>query len=65
MSDNHDISHEDLSVWNELEKEDILSSDNRWFAGEVLGHEPSDDEAALHYIKNGGADNFSKRHGEK
>lgn len=52
-----------LAEYNEKQKEEILGDDNMSFAREKLGHHPSDDEAARHYIENGGADDYRKRNG--
>jgi len=30
--------------------QEMLSEDNKWFAGEFYRHQPSDSEAALYYI---------------
>ncbi len=40
---------------------EIQGDDNRYFAGEALGHEPTRSEAALHYVAHGGAVDFAKR----
>jgi len=46
----------------EMQREEILSDENLWFAGEFLGHSPSPDEAGMHYANHGGADNFNELH---
>ena len=51
-----------LREYLELEKEEMLSPENRWFAGEKLGHSPTDQEAEMYYIQNGGAEGFAKRY---
>jgi len=39
----------------------ILSPDNEWYAGEHLGHRPTRQEAARHFIEHGGAEQFRRR----
>lgn len=48
-----------LGKYLQAQKEEILSPENMWFAGERLGHPPSPSEAAGHYISHGGADHFA------
>jgi hypothetical protein len=52
---------EGLPVFIEKQLEEMLSQDNTYFAGEILGHEPNRQEKILHYILNGGAANFRQR----
>lgn len=40
----------------------ILGPENKWYAGEALGHSPTDEEAVSHWITHGGAEDFSARH---
>lgn len=47
----------------EKEIEEMKSDENRWFAGEALGHEPSDEEAAEYYVNCGAAEEFNKKCG--
>jgi len=49
-------------IYNQLSLLEINSSDNRYFAGENVGHEPDDNEAGLHYAVNG-APTFAQRFG--
>ena len=42
---------------------EMLGSFNRWVTGVALNHPPSDSEAVKHYIQNGGAEDFARRHG--
>lgn len=62
---NSNISHKNLSVWNEEQQKEMLGEDNRNYTRMVLGHEPTDEELVWHYINNGGAEDFSKRHGDE
>ncbi len=41
--------------------EEIKSPFNLWVTGEEVGHEPTISEAAIHYIKCGGASDFARR----
>lgn len=51
-----------LKEYLKLEEKEILSPENRWFAGEKLGHSPTDEEAGRYYVENGGAKGFAERH---
>lgn len=51
-----------LREYLELEKEEMLSAENKWFAGEKLGHSPTDQEAEMYYVENGGPEGFAERH---
>ena len=42
---------------------EALGADNRWFAGETLGREPTDEEAIRHWIAHGGASDWRWRSG--
>ena len=42
--------------------EQILSPDNKWFAGEKLNRTPTVDEAAEHFVAHGGAENFANQY---
>jgi hypothetical protein len=53
-----------LSEWLQRQKEEALSPNNLWYAGEWLGHSPSNEEAFRHYIRHGGAADFEKRQQE-
>lgn len=56
------LSHEDLSQWNSRQLEEALGDDNKHFFRQTHGRDPIDtNELILHYIRNGGADNFDKR----
>lgn len=39
---------------------EILGPDNMWFAGEKLHRSPTRNEAAMHYIEQGGARHFAE-----
>ena len=51
-----------LKEYLELEKQEMLSPENKWFAGEKLGHPPTDQEAEMYYVENGGPEGFAQRH---
>lgn len=51
-----------LKEYLELERQEMLSPENKWFAGEKLGHSPTDQEAEQYYVENGGPEGFAKRH---
>jgi len=51
-----------LCEYLELEEEEILGCDNMYYAAQALGHEPSKNEAALHYIEHGGAKVFAEKY---
>ena len=55
----------DMEALVEAQIKEMLSPDNMWYTGEEVGHKPTPDEAAQHYIENGGAENFRKNHGNK
>ncbi len=44
-------------------EQEIVGSDNRWFAGIRFDHAPSIAECVYHYITGGGMDAFRKKHG--
>jgi len=50
---------------HEEQQKEMLGEDNRNYTRMVLGHEPTDEELVWHYINNGGAEDFSKRHGDE
>lgn len=52
----------DLRAWNRAQIGEIQSPENRWYAGEECGHEPSPREAARHYVEHGGASAFAEQH---
>lgn len=41
---------------------EMFSDFNRWVTGVEVGHNPSRNECAEHYIRCGGRDNFRSRH---
>ncbi|MCU0679342.1 MAG: hypothetical protein MUC28_02760 [Planctomycetes bacterium] len=47
----------------DMQKKEMLGETNMYYASKAAGHQVSSDEAALHYIKNGGAADFRKRYG--
>lgn len=51
-----------LKEYEEQQIKEILGSDNKYFTGQELGHSPTDDEAAEHYVGHGGAENFAQKH---
>lgn len=51
-----------LEEYQRKQKEEALSDENKYFAGEKLGHSPNPDEAVLHYANNGGAEHFAETH---
>lgn len=55
------LNHDDLAENNRRQITEALGSDNRWFAGQHLGHEPTDEEAMWWYINNGGAEGHRRR----
>jgi len=50
-----------MGLYMLLQQEEILGDENRYYAGLSLGHEPTPEEAAWHYIKCGGAKNFFQK----
>ena len=47
-----DISHEDLSLWNPRQLEEMLGDDNRNYFRNTHGREPEDNnELIFYYIK--------------
>ncbi|MBI2482073.1 MAG: hypothetical protein HYV76_00690 [Candidatus Vogelbacteria bacterium] len=52
---------EGLRQFLEVQKREALGPENRWFAGIALQHPPSDNEAVMHFIRNGGATDFANR----
>ncbi len=50
------ILGQNLRQWDEAQ-----SAENRWYAGQKLGHDPTPLEAFIHYTKNGGAEAFRHR----
>ena len=52
----------DTKEYLEAQKQIALGQVNRWYAGEKLGHPPSDREAIEHFILYGGAANFAAEH---
>ena len=52
-----------LRAQNEEQWELAQSDDNRWYAGERLGHSPNGCEAFIHFALNSsGAANFRRQH---
>ena len=52
------ISFEERRKKQEAE---ILSNDNRWYAGLAIGHDPTPEECAWHYVNSGGAKRFAEQ----
>lgn len=44
---------------------EMRSPENKWYAGERLGRDPTPDECAMHYIQHGGSEDYYKKHGWK
>jgi hypothetical protein len=44
---------------------EMLSEFNMWVTGEKLGHPPTKEEAVMHYVIHGGAENFAERYSYK
>ncbi|MDZ4228254.1 MAG: hypothetical protein U1E54_03335 [Candidatus Levybacteria bacterium] len=55
------ISKDKGSDYMKAQIAEMLSPLNRYFAGTVLGHPPSKEEAVMHYITHGGSADFEKR----
>jgi len=55
------IEHINLAEYNKAEIEEMLGPVNRYFAGLILGRDPTKDEAIWHYIRNGGPQDFRLR----
>jgi hypothetical protein len=39
-----------------------LGPENRWYAGEKIGHSPTDEEAIKHFAEAGGSENFAEHY---
>ncbi|MFW5853229.1 MAG: hypothetical protein ACOCU8_01140 [Patescibacteria group bacterium] len=59
------LSKEALKQRNLAQIQEALSPENRWFAGQFLGHKPTDSEAVSYYISHGGAEGFARRMAEE
>ena len=44
---------------------EMLSPLNRYYAGQVLGHSPNEDESALYFVLSGASADFERRWKEK
>ncbi len=64
MTEKEDIKKNPLSLkeYQELQKDEILGADNKYFAGQELGHPPTAEEAAEHYVTHGGPEHFAQEH---
>lgn len=51
----------DLNGYISAEKEDILGEKNMYYTAKKLGRTPTEDEAAHHFVSNGGAEDFERR----
>lgn len=52
------LSHEELDTSLAQQRAEIVSDDNRWYAGEYFGHSPTPEECAEYYCflcRQGGA----------
>lgn len=52
----------DTGAYNENQIKDALSPENKWYAGEQLGHSPNDDEAMDYWLSHGGPEHFAQKH---
>ena len=59
------VDCETFEDYENLQRDEILGQPNMDRAREVLGHEPSDDEAATVFVENGGAKHFEQTHRRK
>lgn len=62
VEDLDELSHAEIV---ERQLAEILGEDNRRYAKYALGREPSVGEIILHYCRNGGPEDFERRHGRK
>lgn len=51
---------EDLSMKMTVQIAVMTGPDNRWYAGEEVGHEPTNTEATLRFILKGEAERFNR-----
>jgi|GEM_PF-1906433 len=51
-----------LLEYQKLQIEETLGDDNKYFAGLELGHSPTKEEAAQHYVTHGGPEHFAETH---
>jgi len=51
-----------LKEYLDLEREEMHSPENMFFAWQALGHSPSYKEAEMYYVEHGGATGFAERH---
>ena len=54
---------EQLQKYLEIQRGEMLGALNKYYARQKLGREPTESEAIMHYIKNGGAEDFFARFG--
>lgn len=50
-----------VAEFHKLMTKEVDSPDNRWFAGNFLGHSPDYEERLIHYIIRGGYRRFRER----
>ncbi|MBI3671197.1 hypothetical protein HY249_00175 [Candidatus Azambacteria bacterium] len=55
-----DCSFFDTELYVKDQLNEALGEVNRYFAGQELKHEPSDEEVCEHWIKHGGPENFER-----
>ena len=58
----HELSHDELEQQNAEQFELAHSDDNRWFTGEEVGHDPTDDELLMHFALYGGGYQYREDH---
>ncbi|MCK9352084.1 MAG: hypothetical protein WCT49_04155 [Candidatus Paceibacterota bacterium] len=62
IDDPSELSHSELI---ERQLAEILGEDNRRYAQDALGREASIGDLIVHYCKNGGPQDFQRRHGRQ
>jgi len=48
--------------WNCAQIPEILSTENKWYTGEDVGHDHTVNECVEHYAEHGGASHFAETH---
>jgi hypothetical protein len=64
--DVHSPTEEQINAqkkYHEMEIEEMLGSFNMYCSYLELGRKPDNNEAAMHYVLNGGAEKFHKKYG--
>lgn len=60
------VNNDELEAYEEfmrIQREEMLGEVSRYFAYLNLNREPTEAEAAMHYILYGGAENFRQKYG--